>query len=55
MQTANGPDLPGCSRGFTFIDDEIGGFKRLFGSRRRHITLSEDVYVGEAACGFLTL
>jgi hypothetical protein len=55
MRTANGLVLPEYSRRFTLIDGEIGGFERLFGSRRSHITLNDDGYVGEAACGFLTL
>ena len=55
MRTGNGLVLPGCSRGFPINDGKFSGFERLFGSRRSHITLSDDGYVGEAAYGFLTL
>ena len=55
MRTGNGLVLPGCSRGFPINDGKFSGFERLFGSRRSHITLSDDDYVEEAACGFRTL
>jgi hypothetical protein len=42
MRTVNGLVLPGCARGFTFNDGKFSGFERLFGSRRSHITLSDD-------------